>query len=92
MFDSCPKATLSTELWCAHLPGDDVIPTVDSAEATKIADRINGALQCINERNPSPHNVEATGHVCPWPWSAKSHREDAMTFASWEERERAEWS
>lgn len=86
----CPEVTDKTDLWCAHLPGDDVIPTVNADEAAQIVARVNGVLKWANDMEPSPFNAEPSGHVCPWPWSARAHMASKMTFASWELREEVE--
>lgn len=64
-----PTADETVELWCAHLAGDTVIPTVNHNEARKIADAETRVLTEIRDRDAREgkdpkHGVQPSGHPC----------------------------
>lgn len=75
-----PTDPAAVENWCAHLPGDDVIPTVNRAEAVKIADRVNDTLRRLER---TEFDACPTAHACAWPWDTGSWQDGVVDFAGW---------
>ncbi len=80
-----PERPQDVALWCAHLPGDDVIAAENRREAQRIADAVNGILRvaAAESEAAATYGAPATAHACAWPWTADAWRESCETFESW---------
>lgn len=75
--------------WCAHLPGDTVLPTPSQHDADRVAEEVNATLRTLRSRSADDAEFmpRPTAHACAWPWDAESWREDCRNAESWLQEE-----